>query len=580
MNKLKKKYIYIPMITALLSLAVLLTLNLYTSKRTIVSYSDFLKDVNNKNISTVYLSNSPFIDVLLKDGKRYKTDNPKNNDFKETLLTSGVKVSEGTATSAAQTIPSVTLGLSLMAMLIMFLKSSAIPSRGLGAVDALDAQAVSNNKLTFESVAGNEEAKESVKDIVDFLKTPEKYSSYGARMPRGVILYGDPGTGKTLLAKAVAGEANVPFYALSGSDFVQVYVGVGASRIRNLFKKARSHGKAVIFIDEIDAIGKARDNSKTGGSDERDQTLNALLTEMSGFNESEGIVIIAATNRLDMLDPALLRPGRFDRHIEVMLPDVSAREKILNLHLKNKPLREDVDVKELAQKTAYFSGAKLESLANEAAILACKEDTGIITPKHLDDAFTIVVAGYEKLNREGIKERDKKVTAYHEAGHALVSMFMLPQDKVSKVTIIPSTKGAGGYTLSIPEDSMYQTMDYLRKRIMVLLGGRAAEEIIFGKDSITTGAYSDLQHATNIVTKMVTEYGMGNTLGLLNLPQLSAINNTNSEEIINECKNLLDDLYNKTKELLITERSKLEGITEQLLEKETIVYNDLQSFMN
>jgi cell division protease FtsH len=580
MNKLKKRYIYIPLITALLSIAVLLTMNLYVNKRNIVSYSDFLKDINNKNISTVYLGNSPFIDVLLKDGERYKTDNPKNNDFKETLLTSGIKVSEGTAASAAQTIPSITLGLSLMAMLVMFLKSSAIPSRGLGAVDALDAQAVSNNKLTFESVAGNEEAKESVKDIVDFLKTPEKYTSYGARMPRGVILYGDPGTGKTLLAKAVAGEANVPFYALSGSDFVQVYVGVGASRIRSLFKKARSHGKAVIFIDEIDAIGKARDNSKTGGSDERDQTLNALLTEMSGFNESEGIVVVAATNRLDMLDPALLRPGRFDRHIEVMLPDVSAREKILNLHLKNKPLREDVDVKELSQKTAYFSGAKLESLVNEAAILACKEDTGIITPKHLDDAFTIVVAGYEKLNREGIKERDKEITAYHEAGHALVSMFMLPQDKVSKVTIIPSTKGAGGYTLSIPEDSMYQTMDYLKKRIMVLLGGRAAEEIIFGKDSVTTGAYSDLQHATNIVTKMVTEYGMGNTLGLLNLPQLSALNNTNSEEIITECKNLLDDLFNKTKELLITERSKLENITQQLLEKETIVYKDLQSLMN
>jgi cell division protease FtsH len=580
MNKLKKRYIYIPLITALLSIAVLLTMNLYVNKRNIVSYSDFLKDINNKNISTVYLGNSPFIDVLLKDGERYKTDNPKNNDFKETLLTSGIKVSEGTAASAAQTIPSITLGLSLMAMLVMFLKSSAIPSRGLGAVDALDAQAVSNNKLTFESVAGNEEAKESVKDIVDFLKTPEKYTSYGARMPRGVILYGDPGTGKTLLAKAVAGEANVPFYALSGSDFVQVYVGVGASRIRSLFKKARSHGKAVIFIDEIDAIGKARDNSKTGGSDERDQTLNALLTEMSGFNESEGIVVVAATNRLDMLDPALLRPGRFDRHIEVMLPDVSAREKILNLHLKNKPLREDVDVKELSQKTAYFSGAKLESLVNEAAILACKEDTGIITPKHLDDAFTIVVAGYEKLNREGIKERDKEITAYHEAGHALVSMFMLPQDKVSKVTIIPSTKGAGGYTLSIPEDSMYQTMDYLKKRIMVLLGGRAAEEIIFGKDSVTTGAYSDLQHATNIVTKMVTEYGMGNTLGLLNLPQLSALNNTNSEEIITECKNLLDDLFNKTKELLITERSKLENITQQLLEKETIVYKDLQSLVN
>lgn len=367
-------------------------------------------------------------------------------------------------------------------------------------------------------------------------------------MPKGIILYGEPGTGKTLLAKAVAGEANVPFYAMSGSDFVQVYVGVGASRIRQLFKKAKGHGKAVIFIDEIDAIGKKRDNSKTGGSDERDQTLNALLTEMSGFNEKNGIIVMAATNRLDMLDEALLRPGRFDRHIEVSLPDLSAREKILNLHLKNKPTK-SIDIKEWSQKTAYFSGAKLENLVNEAAILACKEESEFIENTHMDKAFSIVIAGYEKQNRDFIKEKDRKITAFHEVGHALVSLKILPNEKVSKVTIIPSTKGAGGYTLSIPEDSLYQNKDYLKKRIMVLLGGRAAEELVFGKDYITTGAHNDLKQCTNIAYHMVTQYGMGETLGLLNMQELMNLN-INKDSIIKECKNLVDNLYEETKNLL------------------------------
>jgi len=580
MNKLKKKYLLIPIIVAILSLAALAGIKLLHRDTNIKPYNDFLGDLNNKQVSTVYLTNTTLIDIVLKDGTRYKTDNPKSNNFKETLLSAGIKVSEKTDAASIETIPAITLGLSLLTILILFLRSSSLGTKGMNSVDALDAQAVSNNKLNFESVAGNEEAKESVKDIVDFLKNPEKYNAYGARMPRGIILYGEPGTGKTLIAKAVAGEANVPFYAMSGSDFVQVYVGVGASRIRSLFKKAKSHGKAVIFIDEIDAIGKARDNGKLGGSDERDQTLNALLTEMSGFNENEGIVVMAATNRLDMLDPALIRPGRFDRHIEVMLPDISAREKILNLHLRNKPLSQDADIKSLAHKTAYFSGAKLESLVNEAAILACKEDSGYINSEHLDKAFIIVVAGHEKMNREGIKERDKKITAYHEAGHALISMLVLPQDKVSKVTIIPSTKGAGGYTLSIPEDNMYQTMEYLKNRIMVLLGGRAAEEIIFGKEAITTGAYSDLQHSTNLITKMVTEYGMGEALGLLNLQQLSSLSNINSEIIIYECKEAIDNLYSRTKELLTKERASLENITNALLEKETLLSDDLESLLS
>jgi cell division protease FtsH len=516
------------------------------------------------------------IEVKLIDGSSYKTDNPNNSDFKERLLAAGVNVSPNNFRFNLEMIPTITLGISLLWILLTIMKSSTFTRGRLNSVDSLELEAVSGNTLNFSKVAGNEEAKESVKDIIDFLKTPEKYSKYGARMPKGIILYGEPGTGKTLLAKAVAGEANVPFYALSGSDFVQVYVGVGANRIRSLFKKAKAHGKAVIFIDEIDAIGKARDNSKAGGSDERDQTLNALLTEMSGFNDNEGIVVMAATNRLDMLDQALLRPGRFDRHIEITLPDVQAREKILDLHFKNKPLSQAASIKDLATKTTFFSGAKLENLANEAAILACKEDNGYISSVHLDKAFDIVVAGHEKLNRDGIKEKDRKITAYHEAGHALVSMLMLPQDKVAKVTIIPSTKGAGGYTLSIPEDNMYQTRQYLKNRIMVLLGGRAAEEIIFGKEAITTGAYSDLQHSTRLITKMITEYGMGETLGLLNLEQLSTLNNIDSNIIMNECKDAINYLYTETKDLLINKSELLEKITYKLLEKETLSAEDLE----
>ena len=397
-------------------------------------------------------------------------------------------------------------------------------------------------------------------------------------MPKGILLFGEPGTGKTLLAKAIAGEAEVPFYAVSGSDFVQVYVGVGASRIRQLFKKAKNNksGKAVIFIDEIDAIGKKRAGSAgTGGSDERDQTLNALLTEMSGFNEKEGIVILAATNRLDMLDPALLRPGRFDRHIEVTLPDVSSREKIISLHLKNKPV-DNIDVHEWAQKTSYFSGAKIESLINEAAILACKEDSTYIENKHIDKAFSIVLTGYEKKDRDYIKDIDRRITAYHEAGHALISSKVLPNEKISKITIIPSTKGAGGYTLSIPEDKLYQNKDYLRKRIMVLLGGRAAEEVIFGADYVTTGAYNDLQHSTNIAFKMVTQYGMGNTLGLLNMRELSDLN-INQNEIIKECKCLTDSIYNDVKNILIENRHCLKTTVQLLMEKETLFSNDLEN---
>ncbi|MCM8711163.1 ATP-dependent metallopeptidase FtsH/Yme1/Tma family protein [Clostridium sp. SYSU_GA19001] len=577
-NKKNSKYMYISIFIAILSLIMLIVFNFNNKSSAYKLYVDFLKDIQSKSVSTVYITNTPKIKVKMNDGNIYETDNPRTNNFKEELLKQGVKVSENLPLSAKETIPTILLSASLVFMAVMAIKSSGISSKRLKGVDNLDVTAVSNVTYNFDSVAGNEEAKESVKDIVDFLKNPEKYSAYGARMPKGIMFYGEPGTGKTLLAKAVAGEANVPFYAISGSDFVQVYVGVGASRVRQLFKKARNHGKAVIFIDEIDAIGKKRDGGKTGGSDEKDQTLNALLTEMSGFNEKEGIIVIAATNRLDVLDPALLRPGRFDRHIEITLPDLAAREKILALHLKNKPTM-DINIHDWAQKTSYFSGAKLESLVNEAAILAAKEDSKFIDNTHMDKAYSIVLAGYEKIERNHIKDKDKKITAYHEAGHALLTLKVLPDDKLSKVTIIPTSKGAGGYTLSIPEDKLYQNKDYLKKRIMVLLAGRAAEEIIFGKEYITTGAYNDFQQTTRIVSSMVTQYGMGETIGLLNLEELSHLNYSNTEDIIKECKETLDSLYEEVKSIILKDKILLDKIAENLIQKETLLEKDIKELI-
>jgi len=574
MNKIKNKYILLPVITAIFSLVFLIFMSNTFKISKNKPYTDFLKDTSTKTISTVYVTTSPKIQVKLKDGSVYETDNPRTNNFKEGLLKDGINVSEQTLTNPAETASIAGFVISLIVLGVMAFKSTKIKSKSMFSATNLDVAAVEDIGFNFDNVAGNEEAKDSVQDVVDFLKNPEKYSAYGARMPKGVILYGDPGTGKTLLAKAVAGEANVPFYAVSGSDFVQIYVGVGAGRIRSLFKKARSHGRAVIFIDEIDAIGKKRDNGSGGGSDEKDQTLNALLTEMSGFNETEGIIIIAATNRLDMLDEALLRPGRFDRHIEVTLPDVSAREKILRLHLKNKPIK-DIDYSEWAHKTTSFSGAKLENLTNEAAIIACKDNSVFIDNKHLDKAYSIMLAGYEKVDRDYIKDEDRKITAFHEAGHALISLKMLPNDKVSKVTIIPTTKGAGGYTLSIPEDSLYQNKEHLKKKIMVLLGGRAAEEIIFGAGNVTTGAYNDLQRSTQIVANMITEYGMGESLGLLTMDKLRESGFTNQEAVFSECKNLISDLYEEVKTILLGGEETLKAMTALLIEKETIYHEDL-----
>ncbi|WP_066673363.1 ATP-dependent metallopeptidase FtsH/Yme1/Tma family protein [Clostridium septicum] len=570
MNKSKKHLIWIPITTAILSLFVLGYSTLKTKSNITKQYSNFLSDIDNSNISEVILNRNSNITIFLKDGTKYSTDNPNSPTLKETLLANNIKVIDENSPSLTKTLSSFILVVSTVSLVFMVMNKSRRVGASMTNLDVKDFSSNKDNNFGFHSVAGNEEAKDSLMDIIDFLKNPEKYKEYGARMPKGVILYGEPGTGKTLLAKAVAGEANVPFYALSGSDFVQVYVGVGAARIRSLFKKAKSHGKAVVFIDEIDAIGKVRDGGKNpGGNDERDQTLNALLTEMSGFGEKEGIIVIAATNRLDILDPALLRPGRFDRHVEVSLPDIKAREKIISLYLENKP-HENLDIHDIAKKTSYFSGAKLENLINEAAILAAKEDSKVITKTHINNAYSIVLAGYEKKERNHLLNEDKLLTSYHEAGHALVSLIKTPEDIVSKITIIPTTKGAGGYTLTIPKDSSYQRLDYLKNRIMVLLGGRAAEELIFGSDKISTGAQGDITQTTEIALSMIAEYGMGETLGLLKLSSLGSLSNSYGQPVVDECKALINSLYKETLELLKDNHRTLNNLANTLLEEETL----------
>jgi cell division protease FtsH len=580
MNKLKKNIIWIPIVTTIISTLFLVYLSFGQKSNYNKQYSLFLQDITDNNISKVIFNNDANLTVFLKDGSKYSTNNPNSPTLKEDLLKNNIEILDEKSGSPSKTIASIMLLTSIISIVFISINKKSLSSSKISNLDVKDFS-VAENALNFNSVAGNEEAKESLMDIVDFLKNPDKYKEYGARMPKGVILYGSPGTGKTLLAKAVAGEAKVPFYALSGSDFVQVYVGVGAARIRNLFKKAKSHGKAVIFIDEIDAIGKTRGGSNSSsGNDERDQTLNALLTEMSGFGEKEGIVVIAATNRLDTLDSALLRPGRFDRHIEVSLPDLAAREKIISLHLKNKPYNDEINIKDIARKTAYFSGAKLESLINEAAIIAAKENSASLNQEHLNKAFSIVLAGYEKKERSHYLEEDRLLTSYHEAGHALLSLIKTPEDTVSKITIIPTTKGAGGYTLTIPKDSSYQRLDYLKNRIMVLLGGRAAEELIFGKEKISTGAEGDLSKTTEIAMSMISEYGMGKTLGLLKLSSLGQLSNSYGNPVVEECRELVDSLYKETINVLIENRKILDKIANELLDKETLDKEDIYTIYN
>lgn len=418
-------------------------------------------------------------------------------------------------------------------------------------------------KCDFSRVAANEEALQSLKALRDYLKHPEKYRRYGARMPAGVLLYGPPGTGKTLMAKALAGEAGVPFFALSGSDFVEKYVGVGASRVRALFKKARKAGKCVIFIDEIDALGKRRDDLS---SDERDQTLNALLSEMSGFYTGDGVIVVAATNRIDALDPALLRPGRFDRQIEVGLPGREQRLSILRLHSKDKPLEAGVDLEELAAQTVSMSGASLENLLNEAALAAAIRDSGTIDRKDLQAAFYRTVAGADRPITAG--EDERKLIATHEAGHALASRLLTPENRLARVSILPAGRGAAGYNLSIPSERVMVGKKQLENQICVLLAGRAAEQIVYGEDALTAGASSDLARATELAAVMVNELGMaGEPAVSLKALSRSCGGVTDAAEA---CRKLLAAQYARVTRLLRAQAEALCALSAALTEAESL----------
>lgn len=444
------------------------------------------------------------------------------------------------------------------------------------------------NKVNFGKVAGLEEEKEELAEVVDFLKNPQKYTSVGARIPKGILLVGPPGTGKTLLAKAVAGEAGVPFFSISGSDFVEMFVGVGASRVRDLFEEGKKHAPCIIFIDEIDAVARRRGTGMGGGHDEREQTLNQLLVEMDGFGVNEGIIVMAATNRVDILDPAILRPGRFDRKVGVGTPDVKGREEILIVHSKEKPLGEDVDLKRVAQTTSGFTGADLENLMNEAAINAARDDKKFINQADINKAFVKVGIGAEKKSKV-ISEKEKKITAYHEAGHAILFHVLPDEGPVHTISIIPTGMSAAGYTMPLPEsDRMFNTKGKMLQDIMVDLGGRIAEELVFG--DITTGASQDIKQATATARSMVTQYGMSDRVGMINydndgdevfigrdLAHTKSYGNEVANAIDSEVKRIIDDCYTKAKDIIMKHEDVLHSCSQLLIEKEKIGQQEFES---
>lgn len=578
------------LIFAIVMLGLLYFGNSYFTQGESISNQEFVSILDSDDILSITVSQNKEVPtgvvvVTLKNGQ-YKKINVSDVNETEKLLKEkfpSYKVEDVKRDSVflQYLLPVIVMGV------ILFLIFSIMGNQGGGANakmmnfgKSLAKLSTEDNKIRFDDVAGLKEEKEDLMEIVDFLKNPAKYIEVGARIPKGVILVGPPGTGKTLIAKAVAGEANVPFFSASGSEFVEMFVGVGASRVRDLFEEAKKNAPCIVFIDEIDAVGRKRGSGMGGGHDEREQTLNQLLIEMDGFGVNEGIIVLAATNRVDILDPAILRPGRFDRKVMVGTPDVEGRRQILKVHSKNKPLADDVDLDEVARTTAGFTGADLENLMNESAISAAKENRKFINANDVKESFLKVGVGTEKKSKI-VSDKEKRITAYHEAGHAILFHVLEDMDPVYTVSIIPTGMGAAGYTMPLPEsDEMFNTKGKMKHEIMVSLGGRIAESIVF--DDITTGASSDIKKATSTAKKMITRYGMSDEVGVIcydddeevfigrDFGHTRSYSENVAAKIDSEIKAIIDECYKEAEKIIIEHRDVLDRVAELLIEKEKI----------
>lgn len=587
-------------------LAIILALQLFFSRRINspeeVPLSEVVAYIENEQVDRIVV-NGDSLEITLQDGTELSSTKEPGVGFMATLealdVSSELRNSftfDPNDNSAWNTFFSIAISLAPVLLLIWIftrgfrqMQGGGNSIFGFGRSKARNINEGDRPTVTFDDVAGVDEAKEEVNEVVQFLREPEKFVQVGARIPKGVLMVGPPGTGKTLLARAIAGEAGVPFFHISGSEFVEMFVGVGASRVRDLFNKAKEHAPSIVFVDEIDAVGRQRGAGLGGGHDEREQTLNQILVEMDGFSNETNVIVIAATNRPDVLDPALLRPGRFDRKVIVDLPDIKGREEILRIHARGKPIGSEVSFRDTARLTAGFSGADLENLINEAAIFAARRNKTSIGQDEMQEAFDRVVMGPERKSRV-IGEEDKEIFAYHEAGHAVVSHNLVHTDPVQKITIIPRG-GAGGYVMSLPEDRATKHTDHFEDQIAFALGGRAAEEIFFGR--VTTGAASDLKQATQIARSMVTKYGMSDALGLRTygedqnnvfLGRELATNRDYSEEaaklIDREVRSILDRNYERAKDIIQHNRDKLVNLVERLMKAETLDRSEFEVLMN
>lgn len=539
-------------------------------------------------------NNTAEVAIIYANGENAKATVADASGFAEALDTAGIVYTMNAVSNGGiwKWLPSIILlGAMLFFLPMLFGRMGGGMNAKMADFGKSRARLAKDNKVTFKDVAGMEEEKEELQEIVEFLKNPVKFRDMGARIPKGVILVGPPGTGKTLLGKAIAGEANVPFYSISGSDFVEMYVGVGAARVRDMFEEAKKNAPCIVFIDEIDAVARRRGTGLGGSHDEREQTLNQMLVEMDGFAENQGIIVLAATNRVDILDPAIMRPGRFDRKVTVGKPDVKAREEILKVHSKNKHLSEDVSLSKLARTTAGFTGADLENLLNEAAINAAMENRSSIDAKDIEEAFIKSGIGKEKKTKV-VSERDRRITAYHEAGHAILFHVLKDVGPVHLISIIPTGEGAAGYTMPLPEkEDSFITRGQLKHMMMAAMGGRIAEELVC--DDITTGASQDIRQVTGIARAMVTQYGMSDRVGMLNYDENGddvflgydiAHSKTYSDELLSsidaEVKKLVDECYASAKEIIMQHSDVLEKAAELLLQKEKLSGEEFAALFN